>query len=32
MKILEGHEKEYKDWKTPKVVRKYIGEVKNDRV
>ena len=32
MKILEGHEKEYKDWKAPKVVRKYIGEVKNDRV
>ena len=32
MKILEGYEKEYKDWEVPKVVRKYIGEVKNDRV
>ena len=32
MKILEGHEKEYKDWEAPKVVRKYIGKVKNDRV
>ena len=32
MKILEGHEKEYKDWEDPKVARKYIGEVKNDRV
>ena len=32
MKILEGHEKEYKDWEAQKVVRKYIGEVKNDRV
>ena len=32
MKILEGHEKEYKDWETLKVVRKYIGKVKNDRI
>ena len=32
MKILEGHEKGHKDWKAPKVGRKYIGEVKNDRV
>ena len=32
MKILEGYEKEYKEWEAPKVVRKDIREVKNDRV